>query len=338
MAVFRVERTRDYTVMSNFHLKDKRLSLKAKGLLSQMLSLPDDWDYTLAGLSQINRESKDAIRSAVNELEKAGYIVRHQTIDRAGQFGANEYCIYERPRKTPPSSGKPSPGKPSSEDPSPESPSSGDPSPGKPSSGDPSSGDPSSGNPSSENPSSENPLSENPTTDNPSTDNPSTGNPTQLSTKKPSTKKQSKKRSNIESYPSDHNNGDSKRSDAISPEIIEIYQDIIRGNIDYDILKERTSSPDELDEIVSLLTETVCFQKPTVRIAGTEMPFEIVKSVFLKLNANHIEYVLDSMHQNTTRVRNIRQYLLTALYNAPSTINSHSRAQVNYDLNGGDPV
>ena len=318
MAVFRVERTRDYTVMSNFHLKDKRLSLKAKGLLSQMLSLPDDWDYTLAGLSQINRESKDAIRSAVNELEKAGYIVRHQTIDRAGQFGANEYCIYERPRNTPPSPGKPSPGKPSSEDPS---------------SGDPSSGDPSSGNPSSENP-----LSENPTTDNPSTDNPSTGNPTQLSTKKPSTKKQSKKRSNIESYPSDHNDGDSKRRDAISPEIIEIYQDIIRGNIDYDILKERTSSPDELDEIVSLLTETVCFQKPTVRIAGTEMPFEIVKSVFLKLNANHIEYVLDSMHQNTTRVRNIRQYLLTALYNAPSTINSHSRAQVNHDLNGGDPV
>jgi len=70
MAVFRVERTGDYTVMSNFHLKDKRLSLKAKGLLSQMLSLPDDWDYTLSGLSYINRESKDAIRSAVNELEK----------------------------------------------------------------------------------------------------------------------------------------------------------------------------------------------------------------------------------------------------------------------------
>lgn len=69
MAVFRVERTRDYTVMSNCHLRDKRLSLKAKGLLSQMLSLPEDWDYTLTGLSSINRESKDAIRSAVNELE-----------------------------------------------------------------------------------------------------------------------------------------------------------------------------------------------------------------------------------------------------------------------------
>lgn len=78
MAVFRVERTRDYTVMSNYHLRDKHLSLKAKGLLSQMLSLPEDWDYTLTGLACINKESKDAIRSAVNELEDAGYIKRHQ--------------------------------------------------------------------------------------------------------------------------------------------------------------------------------------------------------------------------------------------------------------------
>ena len=78
MAVFRLERTRDYTVMSNHHLRDKRLSLKAKGLLSQMLSLPEDWDYTLSGLAYINRESKDAIRSAINELERAGYVQRHQ--------------------------------------------------------------------------------------------------------------------------------------------------------------------------------------------------------------------------------------------------------------------
>ena len=97
MAVFRVERTRDYTVMSNHHLKNKDLSLKAKGLLSQMLSLPENWDYTLAGLSAINRESKDAIRSAVNELEKAGYIRRRQTVDRRGKFSGNEYIIYEQP-------------------------------------------------------------------------------------------------------------------------------------------------------------------------------------------------------------------------------------------------
>ncbi len=81
MAVFRVERNTGYTVMSNHHLRNKELSLKAKGLLSQMLSLPEDWDYTLAGLSHINREKIDAIREAVKELEKAGYIVRSRERD-----------------------------------------------------------------------------------------------------------------------------------------------------------------------------------------------------------------------------------------------------------------
>jgi len=76
MAVFRVEKNKGYTVMSNHHLRDRDLSLKAKGLLSQMLSLPEDWDFTLAGLSRINRESIDAIRSAIRELEEAGYITR----------------------------------------------------------------------------------------------------------------------------------------------------------------------------------------------------------------------------------------------------------------------
>ena len=118
MAVFRVERTGDYTVMSNFHLKDKRLSLKAKGLLSQMLSLPDDWDYTLSGLSYINRESKDAIRSAVNELETAGYIRRRQTTDASGKFAANEYTIFERPIEGEPMLDKPSSEKPITVNPS----------------------------------------------------------------------------------------------------------------------------------------------------------------------------------------------------------------------------
>ena len=122
MAVFRVERTRDYIVMSNYHLRDKELSLKAKGLLSQMLSLPEDWDYTLSGLFCINRESKDTIRSAVNELEKAGYVQRRQTTDASGKFSGNEYIIHECPVKQEPSSGNPttdnpSAGKPLSENP-----------------------------------------------------------------------------------------------------------------------------------------------------------------------------------------------------------------------------
>ena len=78
MAVFRIERTRDYTVMSNHHLRDKALSLKSKGLLSMMLSLPEDWNYTTRGLAKICKEGVDAIGGALRELESAGYIVRHQ--------------------------------------------------------------------------------------------------------------------------------------------------------------------------------------------------------------------------------------------------------------------
>lgn len=121
MAVFRVERNRDYTIMSNHHLRNKELSLKAKELLSQMLSLPENWDYTLAGLSRINRESIDAIRTAVWELEKAGYITRRQGRDRSGKMTAIEYTIYEQPQ--PPAScpelENPIPGEPILENPTP---------------------------------------------------------------------------------------------------------------------------------------------------------------------------------------------------------------------------
>ena len=99
MAVFRIEKTQNYTVMSNHHLRNAGLTLKAKGLLSQMLSLPDNWDYTLKGLSYINRESVEAIRTAVLELEAAGYIVRRQKRDNKGKMSNIEYTIYEQPQE-----------------------------------------------------------------------------------------------------------------------------------------------------------------------------------------------------------------------------------------------
>ena len=100
MAVFRVERTRDYTVMSNHHLKNRSLSLKAKGLLSVMLSLPDEWDYTLRGLAAISKEGVDAIREAIRELEDAGYIVRSRGRNEKGQLSGTEYVIYEHPHQS----------------------------------------------------------------------------------------------------------------------------------------------------------------------------------------------------------------------------------------------
>lgn len=101
MSVFRVEKTKNYTVISNYHLSDRALSLKAKGLLSQMLSLPETWDYTLRGLAAINREKVDAIRAAVQELEGRGYIVRTRRRDSLGRLADTEYHIYEQPRKAP---------------------------------------------------------------------------------------------------------------------------------------------------------------------------------------------------------------------------------------------
>ena len=290
MAVFRVERTRDYTVMSNFHLKDKRLSLKAKGLLSQMLSLPDDWDYTLSGLCFINRESKDAIRSAINELERAGYIRRRQTTDAAGKFGSNEYSIYECPI--------------------------------------------------TDIPSLESPSSENPTTEKPQTEKPLPGTPTQLNTKKSSTQKQNTHRSSTDSIPFREKTADKpperKGRDAMSVTEIESYRELILENIEYDYLKQRAGFyQDELDEIVELMVETVCAKRKTTRIAGADFPHEVVRSRFLKLDSSHIEFVMDCLHKNTTEVRNIKQYLLTVLFNAPSTMSNSYTAQVNHDMNAG---
>lgn len=117
MSVFRVERTGDYTVMSNHHLKNRALSLKAKGLLSLILSLPDDWDYTLRGLAYISLESVDSVRKAVTELENEGYITRTRTRDEQGRLRGTEYIIREQPVSEEPISEKPVSEKPILENP-----------------------------------------------------------------------------------------------------------------------------------------------------------------------------------------------------------------------------
>ena len=99
MSVVRINKTKDYTVMSNHHFKNKKLSLKAKGLLSQMLSLPDDWDYTIAGLCAINKENETAIKSALDELKECGYLVVSKLMPNQTDSGRIEYVydIYEQP-------------------------------------------------------------------------------------------------------------------------------------------------------------------------------------------------------------------------------------------------
>ena len=303
MAVFRVERNTGYTVMSNHHLRNKELTLKAKGLLSQMLSLPEDWDYTLAGLSYINRESIDAIRTAVWELEKAGYITRRQGRDEKGKMTAIEYTIYEQPQP------------------------------------------PELDCPVLENPTADNPILENPTTDNPTSENPTQLNKDIQRTNLPKKEKSNTDLSSTHSIPIHSLNplpyGEgaaeppekkrTERNDAYS-----VYEEIIKDNIEYDhFVRYGQVDKDRLDEIVSIILETVCSKRKTIRIAGDDYPAELVKAKFMKLNSSHIEFVFDCMKENTTKIRNIKQYLKAVLFNAPNTIDSYYTALVAHDMATG---
>lgn len=98
MSVFRVNKTKNYSIISNFHFKEKKMSLKAKGLLSLMLSLPDDWNYSVSGLVALSKDGKDSVMSALNELEKFGYLIRVKTTNEKGQFAGVEYNIFEEPQ------------------------------------------------------------------------------------------------------------------------------------------------------------------------------------------------------------------------------------------------
>ena len=308
MAVFRVERNKGYTVMSNHHLRNKELTLKAKGLLSQMLSLPEDWDYTLAGLSLINRESIDAIRTAVWELEKAGYITRRQGRDDKGKMTAIEYTIYEQPQ--PPAAASPEPK-----------------------------------NPTLENPTTDKSILENPTPDKPTTENPTQLNKDIQKTNLPKKEKSNIDLSSTDSIPIHSLNPLPYDGEAAEPperkrkeatDAYSVYEEIIKDNIEYDhFVRYGQVDKDRLDEIVSIILETVCSKRKTIRIAGDDYPAELVKAKFMKLNSSHIEFVFDCMKENTTKIRNIKQYLKAVLFNAPNTIDSYYTALVAHDMATG---
>ena len=287
MAVFRVERTRDYTVMCNHHLKDSNLSLKAKGLLSMMLSLPDEWNYTTRGLAAICKEGVDAIGKTLKELELAGYIIRRQLRGKDGRISDTEYTIFEKPRK-------PSP------------------------------------------PDTTLPDTENPYLDTPDTAEPYTEKPAQLN----------KDRRNKEKEIPDESITDTSNPDPIYPPPplqgagydgmgYEEAREIVRENIEYDTLvQDPRQDREQLDEVVDLITETLCSRRQTIVVAGDEYPADMVKEKLLRITSSHIEYVFDCLKQNTTYVRNIKKYLLASLFNAPSTIGSYYSALVNHDMYG----
>lgn len=107
MSIVRVHKTDNFTIMSNHHFKEKKMSLKAKGLLSLMLSLPDDWNYSISGLVTLSKDGKDSVMSALGELEKFGYLSRERVVNDKGQFAGVEYNIYEHPQTEKPIAEKP---------------------------------------------------------------------------------------------------------------------------------------------------------------------------------------------------------------------------------------
>ena len=275
--------------MSNHHLRNHTLSLKAKGLLSQMLSLPEDWDYTLQGLAQINKESIDAIREAVRELERAGYIKRSRERDERGCLRGTVYMIYEQPHAQP----------------------------------------------TPEEPAQALPALDNPTLEKPMLEKPTLENPTQLNTKRTKKRKRQSKDSSITDsipFPSGFSETPVQKR-AETKETFESYRELILENIDYDVLADDPQvDREQLDEIVDLVQETVCSARSRIRVAGNDYPAEVVRSKLLKLNSEHIRFVMDCLKQNTTRIRNIRQYLLAMLFNAPSTMSSYYTALVAHDM------
>ena len=290
MAVFRVERTQNYTVMSNYHLRDKTISFKAKGLLSLMLSLPEDWDYTLAGLTRISLEGKDAIRAAVVELEKAGYVTRSRVRNEKGHLQGTEYVIRERPVF-------------------------------------------------SAQPALEEPASENPTLEDTTQLNKDKNKITdsQITESFPFPSSLPTAFASVPAQPSEAKGRKGRRSSGVSQGEMNAYRGLIRENICYnDFVRERPYDAAQLDEMVELMVEAVCSKKKNIRVAGNDFPQAVVKSRLLKLDGEHIRFVFDCLRENTTQVRNMKQYLLTVLYNAPATIENHYAAQVNHDLYGGE--
>ncbi|MDY4783470.1 MULTISPECIES: DUF6017 domain-containing protein [Clostridia] len=292
MAVCRIEKTKDYTVMANHHLRNKALSLKAKGLLSLMLSLPEDWDYTVKGLAYICKDGIDSINGAIKELETTGYMSRQRVRNEKGQLANTEYTIREYPKAmdsdTPPAEGKPAQEKPIWESPT-------------------------QADPIQEEPHQLNTYLQ--TIDKSKKDllNTETSNPYQ-------------------SYPygQPKNTGyDGIGYDGYEEIKQTVYENI---EYEHFKQYGKIGMRERLDDVADIIIETLCSTKDTINIAGEDYPARLVKDKMLKITSSHIEYVFDCLDKNTTYVRNIKRYLLATLFNAPSTIDSYYAALVNHDL------
>lgn len=250
---------------------DPALSLRDRGMMLTLLSLPDNWDFTTAGLRKILPDGKHSIKSSIDSLQGFGYLSKEQSRGEGGVFGENVIEIYETPHSPFPDFRVP---------------------------------------------------------DNPAAVKPVAENRSQLNNKKLTNNESINKGLNNQSI--------YQKSEPDGLDVMEAYTDIIKENIEYEyLLRDNPYKKDVIEEILNLIVETVSVKRKTVRIAGANYPYEVVKGKLLKLDMGHIQYVLDCMDKNATKVRNIKNYLITALYNAPNTIGNYYQSEVNHDMNGG---
>ena len=298
MPVFRVDKSRDFTVVANCVFKDRSLSAKAKGILVEMLSLPESWDYTLKGLTSLFSDGIDSIRQGINELEKHGYIVRERKRDSRGRLGGMEYVIYETPHK-----------------------------------------------PVENSIDSAYLKSQDPTTENPTQDSSAEEMPTVYK--------------EINKYNKNKSMTFEINKNSFLPEVSENFEDPapvenpdcrpvgrkeisdtsrareeIKRQIEYDVMVQRCQ-PSQLDELVEIMLEVRMNLSPTTRFSRDEVyPTVYVQDRYSRLNAEHIEQVLDGIRENTSKVMHTKAYLMKCLFNAPETLESKVMMDVNHDLFG----
>ena len=312
--IFRVEKTANYTVMSNTHLKDRRLSYKSKGLLSVILSLPPEWAYTITGLSIIAADGVDSVKTAIRELEKYGYVTRRQLRDERGRMAQNEYLVYENPTDNP--DFVPEETAETAEENQPSR---------------------SAKNPHmahfSVSPSAENPRAVTPQTEEPETDTFIKLNKKILNTNTSIHSFSPATQSEERSEPREKH---SKNISLSSVGERELYTEIICDNINfYEAFAPYFDKRDDVMELVSIMTDVVCSSSPTIRVNGENVMQEVVKSRFLKLTEEEINYVLYALKHNSGRIGNMRSYLITTLYNSKSTMNNYYANMAYNDLRGG---
>lgn len=269
-----------FTVVAQNITKDERLGMKERGLLVTLLSLPDNWEYSVLGLTRILPDGRDAIQASVRKLEEFGYIKRVQAKDEKGKFSGYDWEVTDVPFT---------------------------------------------GNPSTENPSTENPSAENPSAEKPSTENPPQLNNNKLITNESNTNLSINQKSSaaVAAEP---------LLDGLMDENVLLQ---LKEQIDFEIL---VSDPlfswierNDLDLVVELLAELSTSTTPQTFNGISYSPERIIKSIS-KIDSETVQYVLSCFYETRPDVKNLRQYLKTALFNAPSTIDTYYSSKARKDL------